>query len=68
MLVPNIGQLYYLWQNRGAIGGFTTNLYWSSTTSKNGTSSPEYVSYVYFVDGSIGPTTIGSPSSLRCIK
>ena len=34
--LPSIDELFQLWLNRAAIGGFTNNYYWSSTEYDNG--------------------------------
>jgi len=64
-ILPSSEELYYLFQNRLAIGGFGDKAYWSSDDGRN---SYDIAFYVSFVNGNGGNASKGSTGYVRAIR
>ena len=66
-MLPSSEELYYLYQNRVAIGGFGDKAYWSSDDGRN-INGYDIAFYVSFVNGNGGDASKGSTSYVRAIR
>jgi hypothetical protein len=65
--LPSIDELSKLYLNRVAIGGFTTNLYWSSSEAEF---PNDYYSsrLINFIDGIVGETNKPAQLYIRAVR
>lgn len=62
--LPSVGELGKLYLNKDAIGGFSTDVYWSSSEKNNN----NFAWYVYFATGDIYNLNKASTNSVRAVR